>query len=92
MKKRMFLKPNISKRKIIVPEIFKSKNPRNRNVKLNIPIKERSAKTNEPMQFEDWTNTKKRGSRTSSDANLRMKPAKWIPPDPESEQEFEKWS
>ena len=85
----LYFKP--PKKSLIVPQIKKHMFLKPKH-KLNVPqIVKRKRNVNEPgalMQFQDWTNTKKKGSRTSSDANLRMKPAKRILPSPE----FEKWN
>ncbi len=71
-----------------------------RNVKLNIPIKKtQTAQPNIPepsdIEFEDWSKageSKKRGTRTGTEANLRMKPAKWYRAVPGIEgEEFADW-
>jgi hypothetical protein len=70
-----------------------------RNVKLKIPMKQtQPTQPNIPepsgIEFEDWSKgeSKKRGTRTGSEAQLRMKPAKWYRRVPGIEgQEFAEW-
>ena len=87
--KRMMLVPRFAKSKVIskrthnVPQM-KTKDLR--KVRFNIPIGEKP-KQPESMSFEDWEPTKKKGSRTASEASLKGKPRKYVPPE-----EFEEWT
>ena len=84
MKKRMkLLTPHFTKKQPLAPQL-KARDVR--NVKLVRPIKKsQPAEGEELMSFEDWTEPKKRGARTASEAELRSKPAKWVTED------FEQW-
>jgi hypothetical protein len=101
---REMILPNIKKRMMLVPSFKKNVrgNPRLkakdlRKVKLNIPMKKTQPTQPEPsdIEFEDWSKageSKKRGTRTGTEANLRMKPAKWYRTVPGIEvDEFADW-
>ena len=101
---REMILPNIKKRMMLVPSFKKNVrgNPRLkakdlRKVKLNIPMKKTQPTQPEPsdIEFEDWSKageSKKRGTRTGTEANLRMKPSKWYRTVPGIEvDEFADW-
>ena len=99
---REMILPNIKKRMMLVPSFKKNVrgNPRLkakdlRKVKLNIPLKSTQPTQPEPSGFEDWSKageSKKRGTRTGTEADLRMKPAKWYRTVPGIEsEEFAEW-
>ena len=101
---REMILPNIKKRMMLVPSFKKNVrgNPRLkakdlRKVKLNIPMKKTQPTQPEPsdIEFEDWSKageSKKRGTRTGTEANLRLKPAKWYRTVPGIEvDEFADW-
>jgi len=101
---REMILPNIKKRMMLVPSFKKNVrgNPRLkakdlRKVKLNIPMKKTQPTQPEPsdIEFEDWSKageSKKRGTRTGTEANLRMKPATWYRAVPGIEvDEFADW-
>jgi hypothetical protein len=101
---REMILPNIKKRMMLVPSFKKNVrgNPRLkakdlRKVKLNIPLKSTQPTQPEPsdIEFEDWSKageSKKRGTRTGTEADLRMKPAKWYRAVPGIEvDEFADW-
>jgi hypothetical protein len=101
---REMILPNIKKRMMLVPSFKKNVrgNPRLkakdlRKVKLNIPMKKTQPTQPEPsdIEFEDWSKageSKKRGTRTGTEADLRMKPAKWYRTVPGIEvDEFADW-
>ncbi len=101
---REMILPNIKKRMMLVPSFKKNVrgNPRLkakdlRKVKLNIPMKKTQPTQPEPsdIEFEDWSKageSKKRGTRTGTEADLRMKPAKWYRTVPGIEsEEFAEW-
>ena len=84
LSKRTLLVPTISKRIHKVPEL-KSKDLR--RVRFNKPPIKKRSEQEDLMSFEDWEPTKKKGSRTASEASLKGKPRKYIPPE-----EFEEWT
>ena len=94
IKKSMLLKPSISKRKQIIP--LKAKEGISITSKLpmkKFPLKKTisdspipiSKEQEDLMNFEDWEESKKRGTRTASEAQLKMKPSKY------KMTEFDKW-
>lgn len=89
MKKQMLLVPQIKKREVFLkPSIFKrkgapplkAKDSLSNTSKISMkkfPMKKAISEPDELMNFQDWTESKKRGVRSSSEAKLREKPAKW---------------
>ena len=82
--------PNVKRRMMLVPSVFKKKKPLNK-INFKEPSKPttnflKNYKTEDLMGFDDWSEkdkkvVKKRGTRTSSEANLKEKPAKWVQAD-----------
>jgi hypothetical protein len=78
-------KPNITKRKSAAPKL---KANIARKVVLKLPSKKSSGGM-EIGDFENWSEKRKRGARTASEAKLRMKPTKKIAND---DGDFERWT
>lgn len=86
---KLFFKPPRSGR-MIVPQIKKRMQLITPQINKRVRGTPMKAKNKRPqdddlMNFEDWTEQKKQGARTSSEAKLIEKPAKWVTDD------FEQW-